>query len=42
MAKLVLPAAVTARFTILNGDDWRERLAEELGPTVAARLPEYR
>ena len=38
IAKTVLPKAVTARFTILRGADWKERLTEELGPEVTARL----
>ena len=39
VVKLVLPSRVTARFTLLRGDDWRETLAEKLGPSVAERLP---
>lgn len=39
IARALLPSKVTERFTLFTGDDWRERLEEELGPTVAARLP---
>ena len=40
--KALLPAKVTARFTLLSGDDWREKLAEEIGePEVAERLRAY-
>ena len=39
VAKALLPAKVTERFTLLSGDDWREKLAEEIGePEVAERL----
>ena len=42
VAKALLPAKVTARFTLLSGDDWREKLAEEIGePEVAERLRAY-
>ena len=38
----LLPAKVTERFTLLSGDDWREKLAEEIGePEVAERLRAY-
>ena len=38
VARLVLPKAVTARFTLLTGDGYADRLRERLGPDVAARL----
>ena len=42
VAKALLPAKVTERFTLLSGDDWREKLAEEIGePEVAERLRAY-
>ena len=41
MAKLLLPRKVTERFVLLTGDDWQERLAEELGPRVAGRVGPY-
>jgi len=40
VARLVLPKAVTDRFTLLRGADWKQRLREELGPEVSARLPD--
>ena len=40
VARLALPRAVTQRFMLLSGDDWRAQLDEALGPVVAARLPD--
>ena len=38
IARVLLPPRVSERFTLLRGDDWQAQLADELGPTVAARV----
>ena len=38
VVRLVLPSRVTARFTLLSGDDWRAALTEEIRETCGSAV----